>query len=164
MTWDREVYFTFTHSRTGGSPPTGRIEAGGACLRNYKGIMKKGRAKCEACEFRGYSSYFCRMHLSKVTQEDCKDCGSYRSLRQVGRTAAFGAGVGAAVTVVGIGVVPVMGLKAAIGHAVVAKLTAGGGMAGAGVNVFRKARKGQSKFRQKKKKRILLPLYLKKKI
>lgn len=64
-------------------------------------------------------------------------------------------------TVVGMGAVPVVGLKAAIGHAMAAKITAGGGVAGAGVNVARKAAKGESGAKQRKKKRILLPLYLK---
>lgn len=123
--------------------------------------MIKGKIKCETCEFRGYSWYFCRMHSRKVTHEDCEGCRSYRSLRRVGKTAALGAGVGAMATVVGIGVVPAVGLKAAIGHVMAAKLTAGGGVAGAGVNVFRKVRRWQSGVKQGKKKRILLPLYLK---
>jgi len=62
---------------------------------------------------------------------------------------------------VGIGVAPAVGIKAAIGHVAAAKLTAGGGVVGAGVNVFRKTRKARFGGEQGKKKRILLPLYLK---
>lgn len=123
--------------------------------------MKNGGVKCETCQYKGYSSYFCKMHLRKVTHDDCKGCGSYRSLKRVGKTVALGAGVGAMATVVGIGAVPIVGIKAAIGHAAAAKLTASGGIAGAGFNVFRKARKGNSGCRQRKKKRLVLPLYLK---
>ncbi|NVM23833.1 MAG: hypothetical protein HWN68_18895 [Desulfobacterales bacterium] len=79
----------------------------------------------------------------------------------MGKTAALGAGVGAMAAVVGIGAVPVVGLKAAIGHAMVAKVTAGGGAAGAGINVARKAAKRKSGAKQRKKRRTLLPLYLK---
>jgi len=79
----------------------------------------------------------------------------------VGKTVALGAGVGAMAAVVGIGAAPVVGLKAAIGHAMVAKITAGGSAAGAGVNVARKAAKRKSGAKQTKKKRLLLPLYLK---
>lgn len=74
---------------------------------------------------------------------------------------ALGAGVGAMAAVVGIGAAPVVGLKAAIGHAMVAKMTAGGSVAGAGVNVARNAVKRKSAAKKKKKKRALLPLYLK---
>jgi hypothetical protein len=63
--------------------------------------------------------------------------------------------------VVGIGAVPVVGLKAAIGHAMAAKMTAGGSAAGAGINMARKATKSLSRAKQRKKKRLLLPLYLK---
>ncbi len=123
--------------------------------------MRKKKPKCETCEFRGYSSDFCKVHLKKVTEEDCENCDSHRSFRSVGKTAALGAGVGAIAAVVGIGAAPVVGLKAAIGHAVAAKMTAGGGVAGAGVNVARKAVKRKSGAKQRKKKRLLLPLYLK---
>lgn len=122
------------------------------------GGMKKEGPKCETCAYKGYSAYFCKMHMRKATHEDC---GSYRLLNRMGKAVALGAGVGAMATVVGIGAAPIMGIKAAIGHATAAKLTAGGGMAGAGVNVFRKAWKAKSQGRQRKKKRVVLPLYLK---
>ncbi len=123
--------------------------------------MRKKKPKCDSCEFRGYSSDFCKLHSNKVSAEDCENCSSHRSLKSVGRTAALGAGVGAIAAVLGIGAAPVVGLKAAIGHAVAAKMTAGGGVAGAGVNVARKAVKRKSGAKQRKKKRLLLPLYLK---
>ena len=64
-------------------------------------------------------------------------------------------------TAVGVAAVPAVGLKLAIGHAVAAKLTAGGGVAGAGLNMARKAAKRKSAAKRTNKKRVLLPLYLK---
>lgn len=122
--------------------------------------MSQEKMECDTCEMRGYSAYFCRLH-AKITKQACRNYRSYDSIRRVGKTAALGAGAGVAATVVGIGVAPVLGIKAAIGHVVAAKLTAGGGVAGAWANVCRKAIKGQSEGKPGKKKRILLPRYLK---
>ncbi len=123
--------------------------------------MGKKKPKCETCEFRGYSSDFCKLHKRKVSDEDCNSCGSHSSLKCVGKTAVLGAGVGAMAAILGVGAAPVVGLKAAIGHAMAAKMAAGGSAAGAGINMARKATKSLSRAKQRKKKRLLLPLYLK---
>jgi hypothetical protein len=124
--------------------------------------MRKKKPKCETCQFRGYSSNFCKLHLQKVSKDDCESCNSHRTLKSVGKTAAVGAGFGAMATVAGMAAVPAVGLKAIIGHAVAAKIAAGGGVAGAGVNVARQAAKRKSAAKERKKRRVLLPLYLNK--
>ena len=126
--------------------------------------MKKIRITCETCQFRGYSLDFCKLHQKKIAEVTDENCQPYyrEMCKKVGKTAALGAGVGVLATTVGIAVVPAIGLKAIIGHTLVAKLTAGGGAAGAGVNVARQSKKIDSKSNPKRKRKVLLPLYLKK--
>ena len=136
--------------------------------------MKKNKVKCETCAFRGYSLDFCKLHQKKITEVTDENCHSQsRDLyKKMGKTAAVGAGVGVLATTVGIAAVPAIGLKtvighsalvhSGIGHALAAKLTAGGGAAGAGVNVARRSKKSHSRGNPKRKRSVLLPLYLKK--
>jgi len=126
--------------------------------------MKKNRVNCENCSFRGYSSDFCKFHQKKITEFVNEDCHSHsRDLyRRIGKAATIGAGAGVLATTVGLAAVPAIGIKAAIGHSLAAKLTAGGGAACAGVNVARRAKKSNSGVNQKQKNSVLLPLYLKK--
>lgn len=121
--------------------------------------MKK--SKCETCEYKGYSPEVCKLHSSKggATNED--QCGFDHPLKRVGKTLAFGAGAGVAAAFAGIAVAPVIGLKALLGHAVAAKITAGG-VAGAGVNIARKWKKNsEGPSRRIRKRKSLLPMYLK---
>ena len=120
--------------------------------------MKK--PKCEACEFRGYSPEVCRFHSTKDGSCEESDDTKDHPLKTISKAVAVGAGAGVAVTLAGMAVGPIIGLKAALGHAVAAKITAGSGVAGAGVNVARKLKKGESKAKTKKK-AALLPMYLK---
>ena len=126
--------------------------------------MKKNRVTCESCSFRGYSSDFCKFHHKKITELANEDCHSHsRDLyKKIGKAATYGAGAGVLATTVGLAAVPAIGIKAAIGHSLAAKLAAGGGAAGAGVNVARRAKKSKSGASQKQKNGVLLPLYLKK--
>ena len=131
--------------------------------------MKKIKLTCETCQFRGYSLDFCKLHQKKITEVTDENCRTYyrEMCKKVGKTAALGAGVGVLATTVGIAAVPAIGLKTIIGHSIightlVAKLTAGGGAAGAGVNVARQSKKIDSKSNPKRKRKVLLPLYLKK--
>ena len=120
--------------------------------------MKK--TDCEACEYRGYSPAVCKLHSIKDGScEEPEDCGKH-PLKTISKAVALGAGAGLVATVAGIAVGPSIGLKAALGHAVAAKLTAGGGVVGAGANVARKLKKSKSKAKTKKKP-ALLPMYLK---
>ena len=136
--------------------------------------MKKIRLKCEACQFRGYSLDFCKLHQKNITDVTDDNCHTYshEMYKKMGKTVALGAGVGVLATTAGIAAVPAIGLKTIIGHSALAhsgighalaiKLTAGGGAAGAGVNVARRSKKSHSKGNQKRKRSVLLPLYLKK--
>ena len=124
--------------------------------------MEKHKLKCETCEFRGYNAYVCRWHKKRITEIDVKNCHSHDFYKKVGKTAVLGAGAGVVVVTAGLVAAPAVGIKAVIGHALVAKLTAGSGAAGAGINVARNSRKNRSGTVRGKKKNILLPLYLKK--
>ena len=126
--------------------------------------MKKNRVNCETCRFRGYSSDFCKIHQKKITEVAHQGCHSHsRDLyKKIGKAATFGAGAGVLATTVGLAAVPAIGIKAAIGHSLAAKLAAGGGAAGAGVNVARRTKKGKSGAEPKQKNNVLVPLYLKK--
>ncbi len=126
--------------------------------------MKKNKVNCETCSYRGYSSDFCKYHHKKITELANEDCHSHsRDLyKKIGKAATLGAGAGVLATTVGLAAVPAIGIKAAIGHSLAAKLTAGGGAAGAGANVVRRSKKNNSGANQKQKNPVLLPLYLKK--
>ena len=141
-----------------------------ATPRFQKGrTMEKIKVKCETCRFRGYSLDFCKLHLkniSDITDENCHT-HSHELYKKMGKTVAVGADVGVLATTVGIAAVPAIGLKTIIGHSMIghtlaAKLTAGGGAAGAGVNVARNSKKSRYKGYEKRKRSVLLPLYLKK--
>lgn len=131
--------------------------------------MKK--VQCEACEYKGYSLEICRYHSAKGGFCNTGDSGEHQLLKKMGKAVAWGAGAGMAAMVAGIGLAPLIGLHAILGHAA-AKMTMGG-LAGAGVNVARHWKKGdgkpkpkaaQKKVAQKKadrKKAFLLPMYLK---
>ncbi len=118
--------------------------------------MKK--AKCEACEYRGYSPEVCRFQSS--LDGSCEGPDGNNALKTISKAIVVGAGAGVAVTIAGMAVGPIMGFKAVLGHAVAAKITAGSGVAAAGVNVARKLRKGELKSKTKKKP-VLMPMYLK---
>lgn len=122
--------------------------------------MKKKARKCETCELKGYNPDFCRWHKKKITEVDVKTCRPQDFYKKVGRTAVLGAGVGVVAATAGLAVIPAAGLKGVIGHALAAKLTAGGGAAGAGINVAVHAKENLSGSKRGKKKSVLLPLYL----
>ena len=122
--------------------------------------MEKKDSQCETCELKGYNPDFCKWHKKKITEIDIKNCRPQRFYKKVGKTAVLGAGVGVVAATAGLAVVPAVGLKGVIGHVLAAKLTAGSGAAGAGINVARRAKENQSGSKQGKKKSVLLPLYL----
>ena len=124
--------------------------------------MKKNRSNCETCQFRGYSPDFCKFHKKEITKLEDGSCHPQSFYRKMGKKAALGAGVGVVAATAGLAVVPAVGLKAAIGHLLAAKITAGGGAAGAGINVVRNARKNYGGARRYRKRHVLLPLYLNK--
>ncbi|MFH1489205.1 MAG: hypothetical protein ABII06_09890 [Pseudomonadota bacterium] len=122
--------------------------------------MKKKKMKCETCELNGYNAEFCRWHKKKITEIDVRNCRPQDFYKKIGRTAVLGAGVGVVAATAGLAVVPAVGLKGFVGHAIAAKLTAGGGAAGAGINLARHAKESHPESKKSKKKSILLPLYL----
>lgn len=122
--------------------------------------MKRKKSKCETCELNGYNPDFCRWHKKKISEVDVKACRPQDFYKKIGKTAVLGAGVGVVAATAGLAVIPIVGLKGAIGHALVAKLTAGGGAAGAGINVAMHAKEAPSGSKRGKKKGVLLPLYL----
>lgn len=121
----------------------------------------KKKNPCETCEIRGYSPDLCRVHYKKAAKDGIpEDCPQNIAI-EVGKSAAVGAGVGVAATVVGLAAVPASVLKAIFAHVMAAKISAGtgGGLTGAGVNVFRKTKKEEKDDqKQKKKKKSHFPL------
>lgn len=124
--------------------------------------MKRKRLICDTCQVRGYSPDFCKLHQKKTPGADIENCYPRHFYRRVGKKAAIGAGVGVVAATVGLAVAPAVGLKVAIGHALAVKMTAGTGVAGAGINMARNTRRGRPGVGRPKKRGILLPLYLNK--
>ena len=124
--------------------------------------MKKIKLKCETCQMRGYSVEFCNWHKKKTTDSDINGCYPRDFYKRIGKRAALGAGVGVAAATAGLAVAQAIGLKAAIGHALLAKITAGGGAAGAGINLTRRNRRGHPHAGLTRKRQVLMPFYLKK--
>ena len=126
-------------------------------------IMKNQKHQCDHCEIRGYSTDYCRLHQKRINAIDIENCHRDDLYLKLGRKAAVGAGVGVVAATVGVMAAPAIGIKALLGHALAAKLTAaGGGVAGAGINTIRGVRKDQKGTKRSKKKKVLLPIYLKK--
>jgi len=115
----------------------------------------KKKKPCETCEIKGYSSYLCRVHYKKAAKDDIPDDCPHNVAIEVGKTAAVGAGVGVAATVVGLAAVPVSVLKVFFAHVMAAKISAGigGGLTGAGINVFSKTKKEEKDDQKQKKKK-----------
>jgi hypothetical protein len=124
--------------------------------------MKKNRLKCETCQFSGYSPDFCKFHQKKIIKVNVENCFPQDFYKKIGKKAVLGAGIGVVAVTAGLAVVPTVGLKAVIGHALGAKLTAGGGAACAGINVARPTKKNQPESKRGRKKGVFFPLYLKK--
>ncbi|MBF0451851.1 MAG: hypothetical protein HQK75_14195 [Candidatus Magnetomorum sp.] len=113
-------------------------------------------SKCDLCEYKGYSQELCRFHMKKITGSRDDVCGHY-TIKRVSKNAAIGAGVGAVAVFAGLAAAPIMGIKAAFGHLIAAKVSAGG-VVGAGVNVARTNKKKQSDHSaHMRKKRIVIP-------
>jgi len=108
--------------------------------------------KCETCEYRGYSSDICKLHLRhemRKGEEGCQNHSSHHgSIKKMGFIVALGAGVGLAATGLGVIVAPVAGLTAAIGQGLAVKLAAGGGAASAAAYMVREKKKNR-KFTQR---------------
>ncbi|MEE8400327.1 MAG: hypothetical protein V3S89_15040 [Desulfobacterales bacterium] len=128
--------------------------------------MKNQKHQCDHCEIRGYSSDYCKLHRKRISAIDIEDCHPEERHMTLGRKAVMGAGVGVVAATVGVmAAAPAIGLKTLLGHALAVKLTAGGGVAGAGINTIntiRGVRRNQKGTKRNKKRRLLLPIYLKK--
>jgi len=99
-------------------------------------IMKKTKSECESCPIQGYSPELCRMHLSHLAKEKKSSSHTQEDSRQSwGSKAAIGASVGVTGAVVGLAALPVLGMKAMLGHLVCAKVAGAGGVLGAGANL-----------------------------
>ncbi|BAH77592.1 hypothetical membrane protein [Solidesulfovibrio magneticus RS-1] len=120
---------------------------------------------CKACPIRGYSPEVCNLHHKFMNGDNRLHCPDWLHLpakpKKVGKTLAFGACVGLATSFVGLAAAGVVGLKAALEMALVAKVVTGAGMAGAVTNVVvageeeTKATKPESK-----RKHFVPPFYL----
>ena len=123
--------------------------------------MKDKRTKCEACHLRGYNPEYCRWHKKTIPAIEIEDCEPRDFYRKLGKTAAIGAGIGLVSAAAGVAAAPALGVKALIGHALAAKVTAGGGgAAAAGLKVWYKFPRRRGTTQRIQKKRVLLPLYL----
>ena len=122
--------------------------------------MKEKKTKCEACHLRGYNPEYCRWHKKAIPGVEVEDCEPHHFYRKLGKTAAIGAGIGVLSAVAGVAAAPALGVKALIGHALAAKMTAGGGGAAVGgIKVWCKFPRKRGVERTRRR-RVLLPLYL----
>ena len=117
--------------------------------------MKDKPKLCERCELSGYSPDVCKVHAKMIAESDHETFFPRIPLKTVGKTAAVGAGCGVAATIALV-TLPAVAAKATIGLLMAAKLGAGGGMIGAGINVAKKAKKNKPPGKPRKKKRILI--------
>jgi hypothetical protein len=129
-------------------------------FRVIRRIMKEKKTKCEACHLRGYNPEYCRWHKKAIPGVEVEDCEPHHFYRKLGKTAAIGAGIGVVSAVAGVAAAPALGVKALIGHALAAKMTAGGGGAAVGgIKVWCKFPRKRGVERTRRR-RVLLPLYL----
>ena len=117
--------------------------------------MKDKTKLCERCLIRGYSPDLCREHYKMLAKMNHEFSLPKIPLKTVGKTAAVGAGFGVATTLAII-TLPVVAVKTTIGLLIVAKISAGGGVVGAGINMAKKARKNKPNNEPKRKRRILI--------
>ncbi|HIJ20412.1 MAG TPA: hypothetical protein HPP58_05135 [Deltaproteobacteria bacterium] len=123
--------------------------------------MKEKKNKCEACYLRGYNPEYCRWHKKAISGIAIGACESTDFYKKLGKTAAIGAGIGIVSVTAGIAAAPVLGFKAIVGHALAAKVTAGGGGAAvAGVKMWRTSANGRGAAKRIQRKKMLLPFYL----
>jgi len=125
----------------------------------------KNKLKCDSCEVRGYSHDLCKAHIRKMAIErNDEGCPRYTpSIIKHTKTAAYGAGIGLVAVYGGLAAIPTIGLKGLFGHLTAAKLSAeaGGGLAGAGINIFRRAKNEKQmnhKKHNKKRRYLCFPL------
>ncbi|MBF0468663.1 MAG: hypothetical protein HQK61_07235 [Desulfamplus sp.] len=136
------------------------------------------KSRCDTCELKGYSPELCRLHfrnMAKIRHDSSSahgnvECAHYRpsTIAHYGKTAAVGAGVGLIAACGSMAVIPSVALKALFGHVAAVKMSAGAGgsVAGAGINIFRKTKKetGKSletdnrKKNSKKRRHLYFPL------
>ncbi len=123
--------------------------------------MGEKKVKCDACHLRGYNTEYCKWHMKAISEIGTEDCDQGEFYKRLGKTAAIGAGIGVVSATAGVAAAPLLGLKALIGHALAAKMTAGGGGALlGGANALRKPGKKAQKDKQRGNTKIILPLYL----
>ena len=122
----------------------------------------RSKKQCETCELKGYSPELCKVHYQRSHERDeiPQTCPHRISVKEVGKSAMLGAGVGVAATVIGLAAVPAATIKTLCGHVVACKLgaSAGGGVTGAGINAYRKTKKQRGGAKDKSKRRVHLPV------
>lgn len=117
--------------------------------------MKDKPKLCERCELKGYFPDVCKVHSEMIAENNHETFFPNVPLKMLGRTAAIGAGFGVAATFAVL-TLPAVALKATLGLLMAAKISAGGGVIGAGINVAKKVKKNKLKNKPKRKKRILI--------
>jgi hypothetical protein len=116
----------------------------------------QGKPKlCERCELSGYSPDVCKVHAKMIADNDHETFFPKVPLKMVGKSAAVGAGCGVAATFALVAL-PAVAAKAALGLLMAAKISAGGGVIGAGINVAKKAKNNKPPDKPRKKKRMLI--------
>ena len=123
--------------------------------------MREKKSKCEACHLRGYNPEYCRWHKKNIPGMEVEDCEPNDFYRKLGKAAAIGAGIGIVSAAAGVAAAPALGVKALIGHALAAKMTAGGGGAAVGgAKVWYKFPRRRETEKRVQRRKVLLPLYL----
>ncbi len=124
--------------------------------------MGENKVKCDRCHLRGYNTEYCKWHKKAISEIEIEDCDQGQFYKRLGKTAAIGAGIGVVSATAGVAAAPLLGLKALIGHALAAKVTAGGGGALlGGANLLRKPAKKKARAeKESEDRKIILPLYL----
>ncbi|MBF0482957.1 MAG: hypothetical protein HQK81_14470 [Desulfovibrionaceae bacterium] len=125
--------------------------------------MKKN-SDCKSCSIRGYSPELCTLHHKFMdTGADGRHPIWWPSALtgdKFGKTLAVGACAGVLTSAVGLTAAFLVGVKAAVESAIVAKIVAGAGVAGAMTNAAVKSEKENEMAKPKKRKHFVPPLYL----
>jgi len=92
--------------------------------------------ECKDCEYMGYSPQVCRLHTKSCKKMPERAHKKLPTSVKVGATTLAGAGLGMAAAVIGSTAVSLVG-GAALIHALMLKLGAGGGLAGGSIGFFK---------------------------
>lgn len=116
------------------------------------------KLKCEECDIQGYSPQLCQLHQKRHSSTNGTEVTPPKWMA-FAKPALIGAGLGATGTLAGLAVLPALGMKALLGHALGLKIAGAGGACGAGTNtvIANRKKKNNHKSTTAKKHMAILP-------